>query len=302
MKCAAIDIGTNTILMTVGEWSPSTGWKILNDYFHIPRLGEGIGTTGIISVEARNRAAEVLTKYAAILQEGNVEKVRAVATAALRTATNSAEVTATLQELLPCNIEVITGKEEATLTFTGSFIENGTSGTGVLIDIGGGSTELVFAENNSIQHTLSIPVGVVNLRDTLLAEQPIPTSAIDAVRKIFHEALAPYPKFCAPERTVAVAGTPMAIAALLLGTSDSDIDILHNSEFSAVEIERISTILQQLSIQQLHSLPGVHERRADVLAVGAVILHIILQHVQSPQLTVSAKGLRHGVLYSMRTL
>lgn len=297
MIVAGIDIGTNTLLMTIADVAADGTQRILHDEHAIVRLGEDLSSTGVIGPDAVERAASVLAAYADILNSAGAVHVRAVATSAMRDAANAADVRRRLESALGHTIDVISGVEEAALTFRGAVAHH--AGPVIVIDIGGGSTECSYGQDGTFSHAVSVDVGVVRLTDHLFGLRPISdevyaaaTALIDAA---FREPLSTLPSV--PD-VVAVAGTPVALAALELGVTDADQAVIEGTVLSSATVSAWADRLRRMRLDELAQLPGIHPRRADVLPAGTLILSEILRLLHVASCTVSTRGLRYGAMMS----
>lgn len=300
MIAAGIDVGTNTILMVIGRNDGNIknidDWIILADVQRIPRLGEGLEVSGLISDAALLRACSVLEEYRMLLSEYGVERCRAVGTASLRTALNAAEARMQLETALGKSIEVIDGITEGTLTFQGS-ITNPCLDT-VLIDIGGGSTEFVRGLHGIVQGVTSVDLGVVSLTGKYVVDRPLHDAVIQEIR---NETRLKFYKYI-PElyesgtRVVGVAGTVTALAMLSIGAKSYNSSEIERVILRGSVIHMLSERLLRSSLDELHHLEGIDEMRADVLPMGSLILDESMKFMKAQECQVSARGLRYGVL------
>lgn len=291
---AAIDIGTNTILMVVGEVRNGV-LNIIRDEHSIARLGEKVDVLKKIQPQAIERAAVIIKKYRAICDELGVVKIRAVATSAMRDAENRDEVCEVFKSLLKTDIEIIPGEEEARLSYLGT-AENHDLST--VIDIGGGSTEIVTGESLHIGSRISLNIGAVRFTERFLKEKPALQENITAAENEIRAQL-----FKAGGRTpgtiYAVAGTPTTLAAIAQGLQEFSRDTIHGYVLKLDVIEGILEKLLKSSLEEIVEIRGVHPQRADILPAGALILKEILHFLKADSCVVSAQGLRYGVLKSM---
>jgi hypothetical protein len=183
MRIATIDIGTNTILMLVADISPGGILSTIRDEHSIPRLGEGVDATHLISQTALKRAVEQLRRYRLIAQDENAEMVVACGTSALRDAKNRDDVIDLMGKKTGIRVEVLSGEQEAELTYLGAVSDylQGDEPLAVL-DIGGGSTELTFGNGKTITHRRSLDVGSVRLTERILKTSPPTLQAIEDSR------------------------------------------------------------------------------------------------------------------------
>jgi exopolyphosphatase / guanosine-5'-triphosphate,3'-diphosphate pyrophosphatase len=177
-RIAAIDIGSNSIRCIIAEASDDGKFKILDDEKATVRLGEKLAMTGMISDEASNRAIEAIRRFRKLVAGFNVEAVEAVATSAIRTATNGKQLVALLSEELGHEIKVISGEEEAELTAASSLSNFDMNGKRhAMVDIGGGSVEIVMACGNHVEEFYSLDLGAVVMTDRFFTSDPITATA-----------------------------------------------------------------------------------------------------------------------------
>jgi len=296
--CAGIDIGTNTILMVIGEHMADGSWRTIDDMHSIARLGEGVDSTGVISDDAIARASAILTMYRDRCIACNVERIRAVATSAMRDARNSAHVRTTLSNIIGTEIEVIEGGEEARLTFRGTVRGDQPS---MAIDIGGGSTELVRGHGSTISDTISLNIGAVRLTERYFVSRPPSAQTLVDAHASIEATLKPYAsRFAGNGRTVfAAAGTPTALATLDLHLDAFDAQRIDGHILSASTVHRLAEELTTMDAASLRRFPAIHPNRIDILPAGALLLDGIMQTFEIETVIVSTRGVRYGVLFSL---
>lgn len=293
---AAVDIGTNTILLTIaGRLSDDRSLTVIKDEHSIARLGQGVDSLRRIQEDAILRAESILLKYKELCDSLAVDSIRAVGTSCLRDAANRDEVCHRLSQTLGARVEVISGDEEARLCFLGS-IEDDFPTT--IVDIGGGSTELISGKNGAIEYRTSIDIGAVRLTERYFKELPPSKENIFLANHEILQALSIVPRD-ALYAIRAVAGTPTTLAAMILKLSEFAPEAIHNYQLMYSDVELMSSMLTQLSLEKILLLPGVHPKRADILPAGVLILKAILEYASASHCTVSTKGLRYGVLQDM---
>jgi exopolyphosphatase/guanosine-5'-triphosphate,3'-diphosphate pyrophosphatase len=279
-RVAAIDCGTNSIRLLIAD-RDGNRLRDVHREMRIVRLGEGVDATGRFGAEALARTETALIDYAALLHRHGVSKVRMVATSATRDAANRDDffdmTAAVLGATVPGAIaEVITGTEEAALSFRGAVGElDPAQAPFVVVDLGGGSTEVVLGDSNGVHASYSADIGCVRMTERCLHSDP-PTAAevADAravVRERLAEALAVVPVEQA--RTwVGVAGTFTTIAALAHGLSTYDSDAIHLSRMAFPELLAVCDELIGMTRAQRASLGPMHEGRVDVIGGGAIVV------------------------------
>lgn len=294
MRVAALDLGSNTFLLLIANVS-SKGVieKVLCDEVRVTRLAEGVNQTKKLSSQALDRAEKCLQEYSKIIGKYQVEKVQAVATSAARDASNS-EKFFELAKKYNIPVEIIAGDKEAELTFHGAVDGSPEQGT-VVIDIGGGSTEIIGISNNKVKG-FSLNIGSVRLTEMFISNHPTPTSELYELQTYIKNQLE-LNKVHLPSngyKIIAVAGTPTTLAALDL-----------QQRFSAKDIEGYSlskdtltswlSRLSQLSLEERLMLQGMEKGREDVIIAGLSILKITTEFFCADSITVSTKGVRYGL-------
>ncbi len=264
MPAAAIDIGSNSVLLTV----VADDGGLLHDEARVVGLGKGLGDRGLFQPERMAAATEALEDYVRIAKELGVEawSIKAVATSASRRAMNAETYFARLQRKLGLRIKIISGEEEARLTWLGSQRDlEVPEGPRLVIDLGGGSTEMVLGEGPSIHHRVSLEVGHVHLDP-------------------------------APRTVVGVAGTVTTLATMRLGLPTYDAEAVHGSVLTRADLARfIDQLLPTTTEQRVEMVPSA-PKRADYLLAGALILDAALAHARRQQMLVSDRGIRYGLL------
>ncbi len=293
---AAIDIGTNTILMVIANIKPGREPLILGDYHDIARLGEDLDKSGTIKNEAINRARTILNNYSDICKKYSVCQIKIVCTSALRDAQNSDSVIEDLKTAIDADFEIITGKVEAQMSFMGT-VEN--LNHSLVIDIGGGSTEFITGENGLISSKSSLQIGAVRLTERFIKTHP-PTqielsNIIDFIRDKIKKTIIPE-KFTS---FYAVAGTPTTLAFADLKLKEYDFERVHGYILSTEALNNLLDKFISNDINYIINKMNIHPKRADVITTGTLILIEALKHFQQNCCIVSGKGLRFGLLKRM---
>lgn len=301
MRVAALDFGSNTFLLLICEVENQQVGKVWVDETEIVRLGQGMDQNKRFHPEALKRAEECLSKYSALISEYNVDKVLAVATSAARDAQNKDEFL-NLVSKYQIPLRIIEGQEEASLTFQGSVFDQDKRKSFAVIDVGGGSTEIIGSSSSGVRGW-SVDVGSVRLTERLLPEHPLREGDLENLRAVafgeFEKVKEKIPDKSDIE-VIAVAGTPVALAQIELGI-EFDEDLLHGYE---LKLERISYWLERLaslSVDDRLKIQGMPEKRADVLVAGSAILEAALKVLNKDSLYVSTKGVRYGVALSLES-
>ena len=296
-RFAAIDVGTNTVLLLVAERRGDALVPVL-ERSEITRLGRGVDRTGLLDPGSVRDTVAVLAEYARIARELGAAAVECVATSAARDAQNGAEFFTAARERAGLTPEVISGAEEARLVYLSAFRDFGGAGLAVL-DVGGGSTEFIVGEGPALRGRLSLQVGAVRLTERHVHGDPIPAPELLALREAARIALEPLGSLePAPgARLVGVAGTVTTLSAVVQRLPRHDPQRVHGASLSLGEIERAIESLARLTVRERAAVPGMEPKRADVIVGGAVVVAEAMRRTRLDPLTVSDRGVRWGLLY-----
>jgi exopolyphosphatase/guanosine-5'-triphosphate,3'-diphosphate pyrophosphatase len=299
MRVAAIDIGTNSILLTIAEPRPGGGWSVLLDRCRIERLGQGVDEHRALDPAAIARALAALDEYAGALRAAGVTRAGAVGTQALREVKNAEAFLAPAAARLGFAIEIISGEREAQLSFAAvmdAFPELSRSNAPVVVmDVGGGSTELIVGQRGQVTSLVSVPIGAVRLTERHLHRDPPAPAAAAALQAAVAQALAPHRLPDAPI-LVGVAGTVTSLAAVELGLATYDAARVQGSTLSLAQVAAQLERYLAATVAERRAIVGLEPRRADVIPAGAAIVAGVMQHCAAPTLLVSDRGLRFGLL------
>ncbi|MFM1760932.1 MAG: hypothetical protein RL478_542 [Actinomycetota bacterium] len=294
---AAIDIGTNSTNLLIVD---PQGNEIVREV-KVTRLGKGVAASGLLDDSAIAATVQQLAVYASLLKQHNVETFRVTATEACRRASNANTFLDQAQTVLGKRPEIISGVEEGQLAFRGALSKlEPHNGTTIVIDIGGGSTEVMIGQGNSLQHTSSFPVGAVVLTETELhRDPPRPeelTNAIGLVTDFMDDLVREQPHVLDATRVVGVAGTIVTIAAVEMGIARFDPVALHGMTLTREAAEDVFRTLATESLTDRKSNPGLPGERADVIVGGCCALVGIMRRLRLPYITVSVHNLLDGVV------
>lgn len=307
MRVGAVDCGTNSIRLLIAE----NGVDVHRE-MRIVRLGQGVDATGEFAPEALARTESALADYADLMREHGVSRVRMVATSAARDAGNRDDFFAMTARLLGSVVpgavaEVITGTEEAQLSFRGAVGELDPAGAPfVVVDLGGGSTELILGDADGVQASFSANIGCVRIKERCLHTDPPAADEIDAARAVvaerLDEALAAVPVDGA--RTwVGVAGTFTTLAALAHKLPAYDPAAIHLSRTPFGDLLAVCDDLIAKTAQQRLALGPMHEGRADVIAGGAIVVQelarVLAERAGIDELVVSEHDILDGIALSI---
>jgi exopolyphosphatase / guanosine-5'-triphosphate,3'-diphosphate pyrophosphatase len=334
-RVAAIDCGTNSIRLLIAELNPDprhperlpgnsgaapapapAPQTDLTRQMRIVRLGEGVDRTGRLSAAALTRTMAALGEYAELIADARPEAVRMVATSATRDAANAREFTDRVVDVLGVAPEVISGDEEARLSFTGATRElTGTplAGAGqcpppyLVTDIGGGSTEFVLGGHERADagreiQGLSVNIGCVRLTERHLHGDPPSAAEIEATAKDIDAALdqaAAAVQVALARTLVGLAGSVTTVAAIALGLDRYIPERIHHSRISAAQVHEISGRLLAMTRAERAEIPGMHPGRIDVIGAGALILDRIMGRFSFAEVLVSEHDILDGIAWSL---
>jgi exopolyphosphatase/guanosine-5'-triphosphate,3'-diphosphate pyrophosphatase len=301
VRVAGIDCGTNSIRLLIADVDGTELTDVVRE-MRVVRLGQGVDRTGRLASDALERTRVALADYAAAIREHGAERVRMVATSATRDAANRADFTAMVRAELGVDPEVITGHEEAALSFAGAASVLG-GGTAPLLvaDIGGGSTELVRGGDGALR-AHSMDVGCVRMTERHLHDDPPTRAQIDAtigdVRAAIDAARADVP-VDASATFVGVAGTVTTIAAIALGLDRYDPNAIHGSTMRADQVDDVTDRLLRMTHAERAALPVMHPGRVDVIGGGALVLRTLMEEAGVDAVIASEHDILDGIALSL---
>ena len=301
MRVAAIDCGTNSIRLLIADVESNKLREVVRD-MEVVRLGQGVDKTGEFHPDAIARTLEAVDKYAAEIARRGVEKIRFCATSATRDATNRALFIDGVRERLGIDVEVITGIEEAELSFIGAIQElDPKSGPFLVVDIGGGSTEFVFG-NTTVEAAKSVNIGCVRMSERHFASDPATPEQIEAARADIQAAIAHAAEvvpITMAKTLVAVAGTATTVAAAALDLPEYDRYAIHLSRISAKQTHDAATMFATKTREQRLSLGYMHPGRVDVIAAGSLVLSEIMKATGATEFVASESDILDGMAFSL---
>ncbi len=296
MPRAVIDIGSNSVLLLVGERHADGSLTIVRDEATVARVSEGAAARGTLSPVAIERTLAVLRRYRELASQDGVETIQAVATEGLRMASNTRDFLEPAAAILGSEVRLISGDEEARLSYRSVALEHPqTRGELRVIDIGGASTELVVGHGLAVEQAVSHRIGSVRLSEELGDGHPPSAAALAAMyeaalRTFASQPLEPHPVL------YGLAGTVTTAAAVILGLERYDRDRVDQTQLSPERIRALRSQLSILTLDQLRAIPLIGPGRADVVVAGVTILLAALEHCGADTLVVRDRGLRYALL------
>ena len=298
MRVAAIDIGTNSIRSTIVEVPVGGSRKTLDDEKAHTRLGRGVNETGLLSDEAMDETVAVLRRMLQIAAQHDVTHVRAVATAAVRSAGNAQTFRDRIRREFALELEVISEEEEGRLAFFSAAESVGLEGRSAVLDIGGGSVEIVRAADGQIEFITSLPLGAVVLSERYHATDPIDKRDLKRLVKHVRRSLADaLDAQVAPVGTlVGSGGTITTLAGIIAARRDPALASVHRYTVRRAEIIHLLAELAGSSARQRAAIKGMPESRVDIILAGTVVVDEAMRALGVNELVVNARGIREGIV------
>jgi exopolyphosphatase / guanosine-5'-triphosphate,3'-diphosphate pyrophosphatase len=294
-RVAVIDVGSNSTRLLVAD--VGDGVAVVERHSRVTRLGRGVDLSGQLSDEAIEAACAAIADYVSICRESEVEKIAAIATSAVRDASNGGAFVAELRERFALSADVLDGEEEARLTYRGATAEQAPTVPTLVVDIGGGSTELIVGTGGEIAFHASLQAGVVRHTERHISADPPSAVELEAladdVRGLIETALAGGEAKAAAG--IAVAGTPTSLAAIELELDPYDPARVHGHVLSLETIQRLLSRLASAPLAERAAIPGLHPDRAPTIIAGGVILIETMRAFGLERIQAS----EHDILYGM---
>jgi exopolyphosphatase/guanosine-5'-triphosphate,3'-diphosphate pyrophosphatase len=285
-RVAAVDIGTNSTRLLVADVEDGSV-RELDRRLEITRLGEGVDERRILLPQAVARVRNVLAEYRRATEEAGAERTLAFATSAVRDAENGEAFLGEIEWSYGFKTRLLGGDEEALLTFRGVSAGRDVAAGTVVIDVGGGSTELILGGPEGVVFHTSLDLGCVRLTERFGTD--FGAAAVHA-REVLAGSV---PADVRPQAAIGVAGTITTIATLDLGLEE-DPDVVHGHRLSAETVAAWTERLEEMSVEEIRELRGMHPDRAPVITAGAVVVRETLAHFGLDILEVSEHDIMHG--------
>jgi len=301
MRVAAIDCGTNSIRLLIADIDGNNFREVVRD-MEIVRLGQGVDETGQFHPDAIARTLAAVDKFAAEIAKRGVEKIRFCATSATRDATNRHLFVDGVRDRLGIELEVISGDEEAALSFAGAIKDlDPNNGPFLVVDIGGGSTEFVFG-TSTVEAARSVNIGCVRMTERHFASDPATVQQIESARTDIQAAIAQAAAIVPitqAKTLVAVAGTATTVAAAALDLPEYDRYAIHLSRISAQQTHDAATMFATSTREQRLALGYMHPGRVDVIAAGSLVLSEIMKATAASEFVASESDILDGMAFSL---
>lgn len=295
-RVAVIDIGSNSTRLLIAD--VDGGVSVRERQSRVTRLGRGVDLSGQLADEAIEAACAVIADYVEICREAGAERPAAIATSAVRDASNGSAFVAELRERFALGARVLDGEEEARLTYRGATAEQPPDTPTLVIDIGGGSTEMIVGTGAEVAFHDSLQAGVVRHTERHISGDPPTAVELEAlagdIRAQIAAALGDHPGAGASSG-IAVAGTPTSLSAIELGLEPYDPARVHGHVLSLATVQHLLSQLSSAPLEQRAAIPGLHPDRAPTIIAGAVILIEAMRAFGLDRVQAS----EHDILYGM---
>lgn len=295
MRVATIDIGSNSVLLLVAEADERGRLRAIAEDSELTRLGRGVDETGVLDEKALSNTLEAIGRFANEARSLGATRLAATATSAARDARNGSRLLDGAASLgIP--VEIISGDREAQLAYRAVAADFRRKGeTLAVVDIGGGSTEVIVGDGEAIDFRRSFDVGAVRLTERYLrGDPPIPDS-LRQLDEALGKQLAGVPVLPPSARVVGIAGTFTTLAAMTLELERYDATKIHGFELDLVELDHFAIALAEMPLAERLRLPGLHPRRADVIAAGARLAAAVTHRLGVKRVTIGDRGVRWGL-------
>jgi exopolyphosphatase/guanosine-5'-triphosphate,3'-diphosphate pyrophosphatase len=291
-RIAAIDVGSNTVLLLIAEHHPTAGLTIIAEAEDQPRLGAGLSATGRLSQAAMARALETIARMRELCHAHRVSRIGAVATAAVREAENGEDFVLLVRDLgIP--LQAISPETEAALSYRSAAHHFPGAERTLVADIGGGSLELIGAVGGRIRLSRSLPLGAVRLTELALALSTLR----DQIGRALDQ-MVPRREWVG-SAVIGSGGTFASLAAMALAERGASGQPVHGVEMAATEVEDLLERLSGLSPEARRQVPGLRPERADIIVAGVAVAAELLDRVKASSVRVNGYGLREGLLLEM---
>jgi exopolyphosphatase/guanosine-5'-triphosphate,3'-diphosphate pyrophosphatase len=296
-RYAAIDVGTNSVKFHVGELRADGQWRTIVDRAEVTRLGEGLEAAGALEPAAIERTAAAVADMREEAARCGVTAVVAVGTAGLRTAANSSTLVDAVLARSGVEIEIISGEEEGRLAYLAATSALGV-GTGSLVvfDTGGGSSQFTFGDAERVDERFSVNVGAVRLTEQFGLEEAVTDDVVAALRGAIAADLARLDGRSSPDALVGMGGAITNLTAVQHALAEYDPEVVQGAVLDGAEIDRQIELYRTRTASERRDVVGLQPNRAEVILAGACIVRAVLDKLGCSSLQVSDRGLRHGLL------
>jgi len=297
VRYAVIDAGTNSIKFHIGEQDAGGNWRTVVDRAEVTRLGEGLAQQGVIVDAALERAAAAIAGMVDEARRHGVRAIAAVGTAGLRIASNGSKVVDAIQARTGVRIEVISGEEESRLAYLAAKAGLGLNkGSLVVFDTGGGSSQFTFGHDDVVDERFSVDVGAVRYTERFGLDRAVSPEVLREAMAAISTDLSRIDGRPVPDALAAMGGAVTNITAVMHRLATYDPAVVQGSVLDRAELDRQIELYRSRDADARRTIVGLQPKRAEVILAGACIVRTVMEKLGKQSLTVSDRGLRHGVL------
>ena len=297
VRYAVIDAGTNSIKFHIGEHDTGGKWHTVVDRAELTRLGEGLAQQGVIGDAALQRTAVAIAAMADEAKHHGVRAIAAVGTAGLRIAANGNEVVDAIRARTGVHIEVISGEEESRLAYVAAKAGLGLNqGSLVVFDTGGGSSQFTFGHDAVVDERFSVDVGAVRFTERFALDRAVSPEVLREAMAAISADLARIDGRPVPDALAGMGGAVTNITAVMHRLARYDPAVVQGSVLDRAELDRQIELYRSRDAEARRAIIGLQPKRAEVILAGACIVRTVMEKLGKESLTVSDRGLRHGVL------
>ncbi|MCR5731404.1 MAG: Ppx/GppA family phosphatase [Sphaerochaetaceae bacterium] len=293
-KVAVIDVGSNSVKLFVGSLDNGSLVTVI-DELNIARLSEGMTKSGLLSSDAIYRNVEAISIFLDKARMLGAEKVYCIGTMALRSAENSDEFRRRLFERTALELSILPGVEEARLSYLAAVSSIDKLDNLLVFDTGGGSTEFIYGKKEGIENRFSLDLGAVRLTENYLVSDPVKKEEICRARREIVRMLESSLPVSASCQVIGIGGTVTTMSAVKQKLEEYDSSLVQGSVLTHEDIKAQVDLYSSLKIEDRKKICGLQAKRADVILAGSLIVDEILSVLNVSSLTVSDRGLRHGL-------
>jgi exopolyphosphatase/guanosine-5'-triphosphate,3'-diphosphate pyrophosphatase len=297
-RYAVVDVGTNSVKFHIGEKHADGTWTTVVDRSEVTRLGEGLDAAGgAFTPDAMERTVSAIADMAAEAQREGAADVAAVGTMGVRTARNSGDLIASVAKRCGIQIEVIPGAEEARLAYVAVKAGLGLGvGSMVIFDTGGGSSQFTFGRGEVVTEQFSLNVGAVRFAEDYRLSDVVSRADLQRAMDAIAAELSRLDDAAAPDRLVGMGGAVTNLTAVMLGLRVYDPEAVQGASLTGREVDRQIELYCSRGAEERRRIVGLQPKRAEVILAGACIVRTAMRKLHKDELTVSDRGLRHGLL------
>jgi exopolyphosphatase/guanosine-5'-triphosphate,3'-diphosphate pyrophosphatase len=301
-RIAAIDIGSNSVRLVVAQVLPSGGYRVLDEERENTRLAAALHETGRIAPEAQEATLLALRHFLSIAEGYGTKQIRAIATSAVRDASNGAEFCARVEKALGLRVEVITAREEARLAYLSVARAFDVAGRQIAVtDIGGGSTEIVLASSGMIDEVYATRLGAVRLTEEFALSDKVSERQLAEAQRYIDQQLKKHARKVpfVPSMLYGTGGTFMAMAAMIMSRDGQEGQPMWGYRVQLAEVHHLLMDLAQMTLERRRKVTGLNPQRADIIVAGLLVIERAMRHLRVNVVQVHTRGVRDGLLLTM---